>query len=145
MSNTITIRSASLADTPAIAVLAKQLGYPASKEEMRGRLERVLADPEKAVWVAERGGQVVGWVNVFLLYELADPPLAFVAGLVTDESCRGQGIGRALMARVEEWARDHGCHEVQLRSNVIRVDAHRFYEAIGYEAFKEAKAFRKKV
>ncbi len=145
MVNTVMIRPATLADTPAVTVLAGQLGYPAPEEEVRRRLERVLANPEHAVWVAEQDQVVVGWVNVYVLYEIADPPLVFVAGLVVDEKRRGQGIGRALMGRVEQWAVEHGCHEVQLRSRVTRVEAHRFYESIGYEEFKVAKAFRKRM
>ena len=68
-----------------------------------------------------------------------------VAGLVVDEKCRGRGIGRALMGRAESWAREHGCAMVSLRSNVIRSEAHAFYQGLGYSLVKTQHAFRRKL
>ena len=42
---------------------------------------------------------------------------------------RGLGIGRALMARFEQWARDRGCALVALATR----RAAPFYHALGYQ------------
>ena len=44
----------------------------------------------------------------------------------------GQGIGSAMMRWAIENARERGCQRVQLTSNRRRVDAHRFYERLGF-------------
>jgi GNAT superfamily N-acetyltransferase len=81
--------------------------------------------------------------QTYLSCERGADPRAEVAGLVVDASCRSRGIGAMLMARTEEWAREHGCAAVTLRSNVIRERAHRFYERLGYQIVKTQKSFRK--
>ena len=48
-----------------------------------------------------------------------------------------------LHQEAEAWARQHGCQQVRLRSNKVRVEAHRFYERIGYEAAKSQKVYWK--
>jgi GNAT superfamily N-acetyltransferase len=47
---------------------------------------------------------------------------------------RGNGIGAAILAHAEEFARARNCYRVQLTSRNERVDAHRFYAHHGYEA-----------
>ena len=73
---------------------------------------------------------------------MADPQ-AEIGGLVVDEDHRCCGVGRLLMQQAEQWAREKGCSEVYLRSNVVREGAHAFYEGIGYSSAKTSMAFRK--
>ena len=142
----MTIRIATPEDEPRIAELAGQLGYPCGAEEVRGRLERILSNPAHRVYVAvlpETG--VAGWIHFFLYQVLESDLRVEVAALVVDEACRGRGVGKALMARAEEWGREHGCRCVSLRSNVVRQEAHDFYQALGYTILKTQHAFRKQL
>jgi len=50
-----------------------------------------------------------------------------VDDLVTDETARDTGAGRALIAWLVGEARRHGCAGVQLDSGVQRFAAHAFY------------------
>lgn len=45
---------------------------------------------------------------------------------------RGGGLGRELMGRTVERARDRGCALVQLTSDKRRTEAHRFYASLGF-------------
>ena len=45
---------------------------------------------------------------------------------------RAQGIGTMLMEAAIGRARAVGCYRVQLTSNEVRHDAHRFYERLGF-------------
>ena len=140
----VTIRRAMLADAPLLASLAGQLSYPSAPEEVAARLREILPNPEHAIFVAEgKNGEIIGYVDVFLLRTAASNARAEIAGMVVDEASRSQGIGRLLMARAEEWARETGCAEAGLRSNVIRERAHAFYENLGYRLVKTQKSFRK--
>ena len=57
--------------------------------------------------------------------------------LVTDESARSGGHGKALMDWLKEEGRAQGCSQIHLVSRVHRADAHRFYfrERFGIHAF----------
>ncbi len=145
-SSQVTIREARISDAPNLAPLAGQLGYASTPEEVAARLPEILADSEHIVFVAERkGGQLAGYVDAFLFRTVASSVRAEIAGLVVEEASRSQNIGRMLMARAEDWAREKGCSECGLRSNVIREGAHRFYENLGYRVNKTQKSFRKKL
>jgi len=127
-----------------MARLATQLGYPSTAAEVRRRLGRILKQPGHAVFVAEKSDVgVVGWAHVFVHALVESDTFAEVGGLIVDERERGQGIGKGLMARVESWARARGARNVSLRSNIIRKDAHAFYEKLGYRIIKTQLAFRK--
>jgi GNAT superfamily N-acetyltransferase len=93
-------------------------------------------DPNQLLVVAERGGQVIGVLQ-----------LSFIPGLTRRGMWRGQiegvrvatgeragGIGRALLEWAIEECRRRGCGLVQLTSDKRRSAAHRFYEALGFEA-----------
>jgi GNAT superfamily N-acetyltransferase len=55
--------------------------------------------------------------------------VAWLRRVAVREDKQRRGHGRAMLSLAEDFARDHGCHEV--RSNVA-VDAVRFYEHCGY-------------
>jgi GNAT superfamily N-acetyltransferase len=140
----LTVREAALADAARIAALAGQLTYPSTPEEVERRLRELPQDGSHVVFVAEDGaGRVVGWAHTYALHFVGSDLRAEVAGLVVDDSCRGAGVGKVLMARIEDWAREKGLTAVTLRSNVIRDPAHKFYEKLGYTRIKTQHAFRK--
>lgn len=60
-------------------------------------------------------------------------PVGRVSVLIVDESYRGRGIGALLMAEAEKRLAAHGCHILEVTSNVSRERAHQFYEKLGYE------------
>ncbi len=137
------IRSANPDDAERIAALATQLGYPSTPAQIAARLERLLHDDEQMIFVAEQSALVVGWVHVLEKHLLESDPEAEIGGLVVDENHRGAGAGKLLMERAGEWARSRGLKSVYLRSNVIRKEAHVFYEKLGYHVVKTQTAFRK--
>jgi GNAT superfamily N-acetyltransferase len=140
---TVSIRRATLADAPQLAPLAGQLGYASTAEQVAARLREILRDANHIVLVAEDKGEISGYIEAFPLRTVTCNPRVEIGGLIVDESCRGQGVGRLLMARVEEWACANGYKEARLRSNVVREAAHRFYENLGYRINKTQKSFLK--
>ena len=127
------VRPATLADVPALAALATELGYPATAAETRARLESLMAQGgEHRVWVAEADGRVIGFLHAYVARHLVSDPHAEIGGLVVADGARGQGVGVRLLEAVHAWARERGFHRVGVHSNVLRADAHRFYEREGY-------------
>ncbi|MYW68095.1 GNAT family N-acetyltransferase [Streptomyces sp. SID8379] len=65
----------------------------------------------------------------------------YVDDLVTSGAARSGGVGRALLAYLEQRARELGCLQLELDSGTQRTDAHRFYlrERMAITAFHFSK------
>jgi len=123
------------------------LGYPAKIEAIEARLKRMIEHDEHVVFVAEKAPDevVVGWIHAAEQEILEAGCLCEIKGLVVAEGERGRGAGRHLIEAVERWALARGLDEVSVRSNVVRVESHLFYERMGYARFKTQHAYRKRL
>jgi GNAT superfamily N-acetyltransferase len=130
-------------DAAAVAELSTQLGYPAGEDEIRQRLRILLQRPNEALFGAERDRGIIAWMHASGCHPLESEPFAEIVGLVAHEDERGNGIGRLLVAAAERWAAQAGYSRVQVRSNVVRERAHRFYERLGYVRRKTSHVFHK--
>src|ERR1700736_5258231 len=140
------IRKARRSDVERIAELSGELGYPASTAQVAARLRQLKPASKHAVFVAESPDAatgLVGWLHVSVSHLLESDIRAEVNGLIVAEGQRSAGAGAKLLEAAEQWARRHGCRGMNVRSNVIRERAHKFYERHGYEHYKTQKAFRK--
>lgn len=137
------VRPMQASDLARVRELAEQLGYPSTEAELRARFEACAAFPGQGLFVLELDGILAGWIHVQRRPSLLTEPSAEIAALVVDEARRGQGLGRALMAAAEDWARSQGCAGAQLRSRVEREAAHRFYEGLGYARLKTSYTFKR--
>ncbi len=132
-------------DAGAAAALSGELGYPAPVAAMRERIESLAGRAEHVVYVACLSGEVVGWIHVGVTHHLQSEPSAEIGGLVVSMEARSSGIGRRLVARAEQWARERGLKRVVVRSQIAREGAHRFYLREGYERTKTSAVFTKKL
>lgn len=139
---TITLREATESDAAAVARLSGQLGYPMGPATARERLDALAHGGRDAIFVAtNEEGAIIGWVHVFGAQHFVTEPFAEVGGLIVDEAQRGRGIGRVLLARAEDWAREHRYARLRVRSNTVRTRAHQFYRHHGYELRKTQGVF----
>jgi len=136
------IRPARIEDAAAIARLTTQLGYPIEADTTRRLLDYLIEDDDQEILVFDLEG-VVGWAGVAVHHGLTGEPFAELAGLVVDETHRSHGIGRKLLFAAEDWARGRGFGKLRVRTNMIRADAHRFYERLGYGRVKEQRVYEK--
>ncbi len=139
------IRSARLEDSAALATLSEQLGYPANAAEVKTRLPRYIGAPERRVIVAELDGKVIGWTSIEIVDHFYIEKFAEISGFVVDAAHRSRGVGHALMAEAERWTSEMGLPGLRLKTNVVRVDAHRFYEGMGFERTKTQYTYVKKL
>jgi GNAT superfamily N-acetyltransferase len=97
-------------------------------EELYGA---ALADAGRVVLVAELGEDVVGMAHLVPSAAANAPHRAEVQRVAVAESARGSGVGRRLMAAVEEAALERGITLLWLTTHDAS-DAGAFYEAVGY-------------
>ena len=96
-----------------------------------GKMARVLAGGARMALALE-GDAVLG-LAVYRWHENTFDGLKFyVDDLVTDETRRSQGVGRALIAHLENIARGLGAGGLALDSGTQRTQAHKFYFREGF-------------
>jgi GNAT superfamily N-acetyltransferase len=130
------------ADASALVALFAQLGYPNDAATIERRLHSWTGD--STVLLAYREHRIRGLIALQISEHLLDGSMAEIAALVVDDETRGQGVGAALLRAAEEWANERGAHRIRVRSNVIRKDAHRFYEREKYAPVKDQRVFEKR-
>ena len=137
------IREITLADATAAAELTGELGYPVSPDVMQQRIASL--SPDHIVYVACLDQEVAGWIDVSVTHHLQCDPRAEIGGLVVSSKLRSRGIGRILVARAEQWARERGLQSVVVRSQIAREAAHNFYLREGYVRTKTSAVFTKQL
>ncbi len=137
------IRIARADDAAALAELSTQLGYPMSIRQAQDRWALLAGSESHHVMVEEEGGEVIGWIHVFVSLRLESDPAAEIGGLVVAEAHRNRGVGGRLVAAAEGWASERGLSRMRVRSRVEREAAHRFYELGGYRRIKRQQVLEK--
>src|SRR5688572_7543562 len=135
-------REATASDAAALAALSTQIGYPTQPGDDAERLSALCSG---TVLVVEENGAVLGWIYVCGVHFFQSPPFAEVGGLVVDEASRGRGAGKLLLEASARWAAERGYRKLRVRSNVVREDAHRFYEREGFRQVKSQAVFDRKL
>ncbi|MGW1196417.1 N-acetyltransferase family protein [Streptomyces sp. NPDC002536] len=138
----IVIRRATADDIPAIVALladdplGAQRESPGDLAPYRTAFERLTGDPNQHLVVAERDGRTIGTLQLTVIPGLSrrGATRSVVEAVRVHADERGSGLGTRLVEWAIEASRLEGCLLVQLTSDATRVDAHRFYERLGFEA-----------
>lgn len=101
-----------------------------------------------AVFVAERDdGSLGGFLELSVRNYAGgcagDTP--YVESWYVDEDLRGEGVGRALMAAAERWARDRGSTVLASDALLDNSLSHAAHQALGFEVVERIVVFRKRL
>ncbi|UGY92529.1 GNAT family N-acetyltransferase [Streptomyces gobiensis] len=138
----LTIRRASADDVPAIVAmladdhLGAQRETPGELAPYQAAFEQIDGDPQQRLVIAERDGRTVGTLQLTVIPGLSrqGAARALIEGVRVHADERGTGLGTDLIEWAIEESRRLKCAMVQLTSDATRVDAHRFYERLGFAA-----------
>lgn len=142
----IIIRKATKTDIPAIVrLLADDILGSTREAAVRSELLQssyhnafaaIDSDHNQFLAVAEFRGNVIGTLQITYITNMSHRGArrAQIEGVHVDSSLRGQGIGQYMMEWAIAEAKQYDCRFVQLTSNSLRKDAHRFYERLGFIA-----------
>jgi GNAT superfamily N-acetyltransferase len=140
------IRSAELADVPALVALLVQdvvgarrrrddLGPPLPPEYVEA-FTAIRADANTLLIAVELEGRIVGTMQLTFVRQLSHRGgmACTVEAVRVAAGLRSRGIGAAMMDWAQAEATRRGCFRVQLTSHGDRRDAHRFYQRLGFVA-----------
>nr|WP_319516141.1 N-acetyltransferase [uncultured Cohaesibacter sp.] len=158
---TFTIRQASLDDFDAMGPLWHLLdgyhqgqdpkrfpGTPKDAPRSKAYIAELIHCADRALLVAEQCPTIEGergsLIGLSLVTLKTCPPgpvfpvrvMFEIDNLVVDETCRRQGIARALLAASEEWAKENGASEMLLNVYAFNEGAKRFYESLGFQPLR---------
>jgi GNAT superfamily N-acetyltransferase len=133
----ISIRNVSIADFEQIFELLEQL-WPNKTlyfEGMKDMFSLNLQAPNQHYICAEIPSKIIGFCSLTIKNNLWQQAfLGNIDELVVDENYRGKGVGKALLDKIIEIAKSHGCVRVELDSGFHREKAHAFYRSLGFES-----------
>ena len=138
MSEAVTLRQARAEDTAGLVALLAQLfaieaDFAIDPEVQARGLALLRERPDAAILVAEAEGRVVGMCTMQLTISTARGGLsAGIEDVVVDQAWRGRGIGRALLAGAETWARERGAVRLALLADETNLPALDFYDRLGF-------------
>ena len=141
----IVYRKAVLSDIPKLNPLLSQLsGSLAEPKKIAEKMEKIDRNEDAILLVAEDtdSGALLGSLFGLCFEDVCGEckPILMIENVVTDEKHRQMGVGRGMFQFIENWAKERECHYVILVSGMQRLEAHKFYDAIGYS---EVKGFKK--
>ncbi len=151
----VQIRPAEVRDVPALVELWGELatlherldgGFALSRTWRRAYEEylvHLLGREDVLVVVAESQGQLVGLAvgRITLLPAFfRQRRRGYIQDVYTREGYRGQGIGRAMLARIEAWLRRQGVRRVELTVAAGNPQAEAFWERAGYRTYMVYRA-----
>ena len=115
--------------------------------ELGEDVEALLADATQVAFVAERDdGGLCGFAEASVrryANSNDESPCAFLEGWWVDEDVRRSGVGRALIAAVEDWARAQGFTELGSDALLDNTLSHAAHRALGFEERERVIYFRK--
>jgi len=146
----LTYRNATPADLPFIIGLIVEDSVIATNDSVAdamhadyiAALAAIDTDPNQEMIVAEENGVPLGCFQLTYLPGLMRRGMwrGMIEVVHVAARHRNRGLGAEMMRWALERCRERGCGMVQLTSNKKRVDAHRFYERLGFlkshEGFK---------
>src|SRR5438128_735056 len=122
--------------------------FPALVEEDEAEMRAILARPDAAVLVLERGGagSLAGFVEVGAR-SIADgclsSPVGYIEAWYVDPDARRSGNGRALLEAAEEWSRTQGYTEMASDALIDNHVSHEAHKRSGYIEVDRVVTFRK--
>ena len=125
-----------------------ELGYDVNLNIVKKQIKKLTEDSLHHIIIGyenEQTRKIIGFVYAELYESLYMDTGLNILGLAVDSNFQGQGIGKKLMSAIEDYALKNNISFIRLNSNVRRVEAHKFYESIGYICDKTQKRLIKKL
>lgn len=125
------VRSLTPAQREALGRLLPQLS-PRLDGLAETQAARIVASPQTALLIAERGSELVGALTL-VWYDVPSGRKAWIEDVVVDAAHRRIGAGRALVDAAVAEARRAGVSQVMLTSSPARTAARALYRKEGFE------------
>lgn len=130
--------------------LALELWPDHSPDEMRSILAGIFASESEAAFLFRDEAEApVGFMNLSLRTDYVpgatQKPVAYVEGIYVRAAYQRRGIGKQLIERAEQWAREQGSHELASDVLLDNQQSADFHVQAGFEEVDRVISFIKNV
>jgi aminoglycoside 6'-N-acetyltransferase I len=119
----------------------------ADRKQTTAEAPAMLVQPDLLVLVACEEDMVTGFAEAAIRRDYVNgcetSPVAFVEGIYVVPEHRRQGVAGALIAAVEQWARDQGLRELASDALIENSQSHAMHRALGFSETERVVYFRK--
>lgn len=135
----INIRKATDDDIPAIFGLIRELAiFEDGLDKVSNSVEQMKAEKDFfKCYIAEDNGEVIGMALYYFVYYTWVGKALYLDDLYVKEAYRGKGIGKKLMQKMMEVAREEKCHRMRLQVLGWNSNAIEFYKKTGFAVDRE--------
>lgn len=83
---------------------------------------------------AVEGEQIIGHAYLYIIYnDLHKEPFGWLEDVFVEGKYRSQGVGRSLVKKIIEEAKERGCYKLIGTSRHSREGVHLFYKSLGFK------------
>jgi predicted GNAT family N-acyltransferase len=84
--------------------------------------------------MAIENNEIIATCNIAIIPNLtrSGRPYGVIENVITKKEYRRMGIGKEIMIKAIDIAKKKNCYKVVLLSSIKRIEAHKFYESIGF-------------
>ncbi len=139
------IRRCMVSDAKHIFELCRiSLGYDFTEQQVEANVRKLMGSAENLLMVAvDEDDECVGFIHASNHNPVYAPPMKDIMALAIYDEYRHMGIGRQLVAAVEDWAKQTGAHGLRVNSGIEQKSAVIFYKSVGFDYIKTLYNLRK--
>lgn len=128
----VSVRELSPEEIRGVFPFINQLNPAMEEQQFHALLDVMLEKGYRCAGAFDAEGNLLGLSGFWVLCRFWCGVHVDIDNVVTDARCRGQGIGKALMAWIENWARERGITFAVLDAYSHNTASHKFYHREGY-------------
>jgi aminoglycoside 6'-N-acetyltransferase I len=140
------IRKATGKDKEEWVVLRIQLWPRANPDKLADDAGKILKDANWAVFLAKHQGEAVGFIECSIRDKAPaceTDRIGYIEGWYVAPAFRKAGVGRKLVEKSEQWAREMGCTEMASDTTTNYPVSPAAHNALGYQEVKRKFYYRK--
>ena len=128
-------------------ICESELGHKTTVSLIRQRIEELSHNDHYYIMVFDddHTHQVLGFIQAEKYNLLYGGNGWNIIALAVEPNAQGHGIGKQLLLSLENHAKKLGYTFIRLNSNIVRTEAHAFYQHLGYHCDKSQKRFIKHI
>ena len=143
------IRKAEKIDATVLGELASRLWPHNTAVKMEAEMTELLAKADTAAFLAYEEETATGFAQCGLRRDYVEgtesSPVGYLEGIYVDETYRGRGIAKKLLAACEDWAREQGCREFASDCELDNSLSLKFHLNAGFQEANRIICFTKKL
>lgn len=132
-----------------VARLALELWKENNLEDLEKEYQKLLSSDKAAIFVYYDENVPIGFAQCQLRYDYVEgtetSPVAYLEGIYVKEKYRSKGIGKELIVKCEEWAKEIKCQEMASDCEITNDISFNFHLNCGFEETNRVICFTKKI